>query len=964
MDFSKYMNRILELDPKKRLARVQPGLIFDDLRHATEPHHLTFGSDTSTHHWCTLGGMIGNNSCGVHSVMAQFQTGGGRTSDNLHELDICTYDGARMRVGKTSDAELEQIIRAGGRRGEIYSRLRNLRDKYGDLVRKHYPNIPRRVSGYNLDDLLPERGFHVARALSGSEGTCVSVLEATMHLIYSPPVRVLLVLGYPDVYSSGDHVMEVLEYKPTGLEGVDDILVNDERQRKLNPDSLPMLPKGRGWLLVEFGGETKEEAADAARKLMAKLRRKPGGPEAKLFTEKEDQEKIWKIRESSLGATAHRGGREDAWEGWEDSAVPPEKLGDYLREFRSMLDRFGYGCTLYGHFGQGCVHTRINFGLKNADGIKKYREFVHEMSRIVIEFGGSLSGEHGDGQSRAEMLPIMFGKELVQAFAEFKGIWDPTNKMNPHKVVEPYRVDENLRYGSDYNPPQLETYFKFPDDKGSFSYAMERCVGVGKCRRMEGGTMCPSFMVTREEKDTTRGRARLFWEMLNGGTIGKNGWRDDAVADALDLCLACKGCKADCPVNVDMATYKAEFLAHYYKGRLRPRAAYSMGLIYWWARLASKMPKIVNYFTQNRPFSIVAKWMGGVAQERQMPKFATETFREWFKKNRREEVHSFATKKLETSRVGSCDKEKRVMLWVDTFTNFFHPEIPKAAVEVLEAAGFYVVIPKQMLCCGRPLYDFGMLATARKLLEDILLHLHCEIADGTPIVGLEPSCIAVFRDELKNMFPMHEDARRLGEKVFTLSEFLENYAKDFRIPQLERKAILHGHCHQKSVMKMHSEHEVYKKIGLDFNELESGCCGMAGSFGFEKEHYDISVKCGERVLLPAARKADDDTLIIADGFSCREQLTQLTDRKPMHTAEVLRLALREGVVKPRPIQRPKATPKPQFAETHSASRTQEKRFSAEPKHHSVAGLVGAAAGFITGIFSGIASVFSHSKEHH
>jgi Fe-S oxidoreductase len=731
-----------------------------------------------------------------------------------------------------------------------------------------------------------------------------------------------------------------------------------------NPDSLPMLPKGRGWLLVEFGGETKEEAADAARKLMAKLRRKPGGPEVKLFTEKtekEDQEKIWKIRESSLGATAHRGGREDAWEGWEDSAVPPEKLGDYLREFRSMLDRFGYGCTLYGHFGQGCVHTRINFGLKNADGIKKYREFVHEMSHIVVDFGGSLSGEHGDGQSRAEMLPIMFGKELVQAFGEFKGIWDPTNKMNPHKVVEPYRVDENLRYGSDYNPPQLETYFKFPDDKGSFAYAMERCVGVGKCRRMEGGTMCPSFMVTREEKDTTRGRARLFWEMLNGGAIGKSGWRDDAVADALDLCLACKGCKADCPVNVDMATYKAEFLAHYYKGRLRPRAAYSMGLIFWWARLASKMPKLVNYFTQTRPFSTVAKWMGGVAPERTMPKFATETFREWFKKNRQEEVHSFNTRHKDENETPDEHKEKRVMLWVDTFTNFFHPEIPKAAIEVLEAAGFYVVIPRQILCCGRPLYDFGMLATARKLLEDILLHLHCEIAEGTPIVGLEPSCIAVFRDELKNMFPMHEDARRLSEKVFTLSEFLEKYAKDFRIPQLERKAILHGHCHQKAVMKMHCEHEVYKKIGLDFNELESGCCGMAGSFGFEKEHYDISIKCGERVLLPAARKADEETLIIADGFSCREQLTQTTDRQPMHTAEVLRLALREGVVKPRPIQKPKETPKPQFAEKQNSSQ-QHEQFSAPHKHHSVPELVGTAAGFVAGIFSGIASVFSHSKE--
>ncbi|MGH9470132.1 MAG: FAD-binding and (Fe-S)-binding domain-containing protein, partial [Terriglobia bacterium] len=557
LDISKYLRAILELDDARKRARVQPGVVLDDLRNAAEKHHLTFAPDPSTHSHCTLGGMIGNNSCGVHSVM------GGKTVDNLESMRVLTYDGLEFEAGPTSEAELEHIISAGGRLGQIYSALKNLRDRYADLIRQRYPKIPRRVSGYNLDSMLPENDFHVGRALVGSEGTCVTVLEATLRLVDSPPARSVLVLGYPDIYSAGDHVSHVLTFRPIGLEGLDDRLIDDIKKKHKATNDLQLLPKGGGWLVVEFGGKTREESDSFARKAIEELKKQSHPPDMRVYDSKEQEERLRELRESGLGATAWVPGAPPTWEGWEDAAVHPDKLGDYLRAFRKLLDRYEYGCDLYGHFGQGCVHTRIDFDLESQPGIEKYRAFTREAAELVVSFGGSLSGEHGDGQSRAELLPIMYGEDLVNAFREFKRIWDPEWKMNPGKIVDPYRRDENLRLGAQYEPWRPHTAFKYPDDSGTFAHAALRCVGIGNCRREEGGTMCPSYMVTREEKDSTRGRSRLLFEMLRGEVI-HGGWREESVFDALDLCLSCKGCKGDCPVNVDMAMYKAEFLSHYY----------------------------------------------------------------------------------------------------------------------------------------------------------------------------------------------------------------------------------------------------------------------------------------------------------------------------------------------------------------------------------------------------------------
>jgi len=900
IDASKYLCQILDLDPAQRLARVQPGVILDDLRKAAEKHHLTFAPDPSTHNHCTLGGMIGNNSCGVHSVMA------GKTVDNIEELRVLTYDGLELRVGRTSDEELERIIREGGRRGEIYSGLRALRDKYGNLIRRHFPRIPRRVSGYNLDQLLPESGFHVGRALVGTEGTCVTVLEATCRLVDSPPARSLVVLGYPDVYSAGDHVMEVLAHKPIGLEGLDDRLIEDMKKKHLHPQDARLLPEGGGWLVVEFGGATKEDADTQARGLMAKLKQGPHPPSMKLFDDEKEEKTVWEIRESGLGATALVPGSQLTWEGWEDSAVPPDRLGDYLRDFRKLLEKYGYGCDLYGHFGQGCVHTRIDFDMETHEGIQKYRSFVHSAAELVVSYGGSLSGEHGDGQSRAELLPIMFGHELIQAFRDFKRIWDPDWKMNPGKVVDPYRVDENLRLGTNYHPWVPETHFKFPADSGSFAHAALRCVGVGKCRREGGGTMCPSYMVTLEEEHSTRGRARLLFEMLEGEVI-HDGWREESVHDALDLCLACKGCKGDCPVNVDMATYKAEFLSHYYKGRLRPRHAYAIGLMPEWSRVAGRFPRLANFFTQTPGLSALAKAAAGFAPQRTIPAYAPMPFKKWFERTQSASGFSPASRQDIGLKAGagsaSGEKRREVILWPDTFNNFFHPETAAAALEVLEHVGYRVLVPLQHLCCGRPLYDYGMLRAAKRRLQRILNALRTEIRRGLPIVVLEPSCAAVFRDELTALYPHDEDAKRLAKQTLLLSEFLEKWAPDCRFPALERKASLHGHCHQRAIMKMDAEEKIMRKLGVDSKTLDSGCCGMAGGFGFEKEHYDLSIKVGERALLPAVREAAAETLIVADGFSCREQILQATGRHALHLAELIQMALRRRQAEDREDQR-------------------------------------------------------------
>jgi Fe-S oxidoreductase/FAD/FMN-containing dehydrogenase len=823
--------------------------------------------------------MIGNNSCGTHSLLA------GKTVDNVIELRILLYDGTQITVGAIDgEADLESIIAQGGRRGEVYAKLRGIRDQYADLIRAKYPNIPRRVSGYNLDQLLPENGFNVAKSLVGTEGTCMVVLEAKLRLIPSPQHRSLVGIGYADAFCAADHIPEILPFQPIGLEGFEGTIVDGLKKKKA--PNLELIPEGRGILLVEFGSNDPNEAEEKSRQLVAALERTPDPPNMRIYNKVEARH-VWKLRESGPRAAAAAPGMPPEWEGWDDAAVPPEKLGSYLRDIRKLLDEYNYHTAFYGHFGHGCIHMRVSFDLQSEQGIRNYMEFVERAADIVVSYGGSLSGEHGDGQSRAALLPKMFGPELIKAFGEFKSVWDPDNKMNPNKVVNAYLPTENLRLGADYKPNDPKTYFQFPDDDGSFAKAALRCIGLGECRKHDSGSMCPSYMVTLEERHSTRGRAHMLWEVLQGEVV-KDGWKDESVKQALDLCLSCKACKSECPTNVDVATYKSEFLAHYYETNSRPLSAYAFGMIDRWAELGSKAPWLANFFSNAPGFKQIAQSMLHLAPQRKMPQLASSTFQSQVR-NRK---YPACGGVVDSSQKGTVLPE--VILWADTFNNYFHPDTGLAAEEVLSAAGFRVTVPQMHLCCGRPLYDFGLLDKAKQYLERIMSVLAKQIDAGVPIVVLEPSCASVFRDELRNLYPKDARAAKLRSQTFLLSEFLERHAPEFKPPQLSGKILLHGHCHHKSLMGMSAEESVLRKTGAEVQSIDSGCCGMAGPFGFEKDKYEVSLAVGERVLLPAVRKTPGETLIVSDGFSCREQISQTTGRKALHLAEALQLGLKNN----------------------------------------------------------------------
>jgi FAD/FMN-containing dehydrogenase/Fe-S oxidoreductase len=874
IDWTKYCHDLVSVDPAAKTAVLQPGIALDKANDALARYGLMVGPRPSTHVSCTIGGMIGNNSCGA-SAQAY-----GKMVDAVRRLEILTYDGLRTWTSETSDAEYQQIITAGGQKAELYRRLREIRDSYLSQIRTGYPQIPRRVSGYNLDSLLPERGFHVARALVGSESTLVTVLHAEIELVEVPRHKSLVMLGYPDIADAADVVPLVLRHSPLLLEGLDDVLISLEREEHLSGDALDKLPEGSGWLMIQFAGETLQEADERAHALIDDVNRDGSHPRPHVaYTEDPAvEERLQDVREAGLGATAYPPGKHETHEGWEDAAVPPERLGDYLRDFRKLLERHHYqGASLYGHFGQGCVHTRIPFELRTSVGIAAYRSFVEDAADLVIAYGGSLSGEHGDGQSRGELLPRMFGPELMRAFGELKAAFDPGNRMNPGKVVDPYRLDENLTLRG-WFPREPATFFRYPEDGGKFTAAASRCVGIGKCRGDEGGVMCPSYRVTREEEHATRGRARLLMEMVRGEVV-TDGWRSTEVRDALDLCLACKGCRKDCPVDVDMATYKAEFLAHHYRGRLRPASHYTMGWLPVLALLAARAPRAVNAVGRAPGLGRLVKLAGGIDARRELPRFARERFTRWH------------------ARRGSQSHGPPVIVWPDTFTNNFHPEVGRAAVAVLEDAGFRVEVPTRPLCCGLTWISTGQLGAAARVLKRTIGALRPALQAGQRVVVLEPSCAAVFRSDAAELLGS-DDARLLARQTATLAELLTEArwrpraGGDWHAP---RKAIAQVHCHQHAIMGFDADRDLLRACGVDLDVLDAGCCGLAGNFGFERGHYDVSVACAEHGLWPSVRDAGPDTAILADGFSCRTQIEAgHLGRSGVHLAQLLASMLPES----------------------------------------------------------------------
>jgi FAD/FMN-containing dehydrogenase/Fe-S oxidoreductase len=849
LDTSRHLNRVLSVDPERRTATVQPGTVLDTITKAASPHGLRFGPDPSTHSRCTIGGAIGNNACGSRALRY------GRSADNVVSLDVVTGSGTRFTAGQGDGAG------DGAGDGQPLPDLKNLVAANLAMIRTEFGRFTRQVSGYSLEHLLPENGFDVAKFLAGTEGTLALTLEATVRLVEAPRATALAVLGYPDMAAAAEAVPGLLPHEPVALEGLDSRLIDVVRTRR-GPSAVPELPAGGGWLFIETAGATPDEARAAANRLTAD----GSGLASAVYTGAEAAA-LWRIREDGAGLGGRTLAGEPAWPGWEDSAVPPAKLGPYLRELAALMTSHGVDGNMYGHFGDGCIHVRIDFPLSSRPGV--LRSFTEDAARLATGYGGSASGEHGDGRARGELLPLQYSPPAIALFGKVKGLFDPANVLNPGIVVNPAPLDADLRV------PAARALtgglgFSYPHDRGDFAMAVHRCTGVSKCRADStgsGGVMCPSFLATQDEKDSTRARARVLQELANGSLV--SGWSSPALESSLDLCLSCKGCASDCPTGIDMATYKAEALYQKYRGKRRPAAHYALGWLPRWATLAMRAPGLANLGMRAGPLAALAKRLGGIDRRRDLPVFTKRSFRKWF-----------------GGRPAAAPRDKSVLLWVDTFTNAFSPEVGQAAVKVLEAAGYSVRLTSAQVCCGLTWISTGQLDGARRQLRRTLDALGPTLDAGIPVVGLEPSCTAALREDAARLLPADARASALASSVRTLAELL-TATDGWTPPDLsDVTGVAQPHCHQHAVLGWDTDAALLAGAGAQVKSV-GGCCGLAGNFGVEEGHYDVSVAVAETALLPAVRAAGPGATVLADGFSCRTQLDQLASVHGKHLAEVL-----------------------------------------------------------------------------
>jgi FAD/FMN-containing dehydrogenase/Fe-S oxidoreductase len=874
LDFSKYMNRILEVDADRCIARVEPGVRLDRLQLAAKPYGLWFGPDPATIRQCNVGGMIGNNSCGARSLIY------GKTGDHVHTVDCIMADGGRTHFGALSR---DALADSTGREAELARRVLQILEPHRARIAARYPQIPRRVSGYNFDALLGKPDVNLTDLMVGSEGTLATLVEATMGLVPIPARQALVLLAFRDRFSSFDAVPHILpEAGLSALEIVDSRVLEGARKLfEYRPMAELVPPDALGVLFCEFSGDDEETVAALAHDFAAGASRLPGEPWAGAFLSPKDQVAAWALRQAATGLLYLTTPTKDIkpQEFVEDTGIPPEKLGAYTRRFEEIVASHGTRTGYFGHAGQGCLHLRVDLNLKRGDDVHRMQGIAQDVAELVVEFGGSISGEHGDGLSRSEFLPLMFGPEIVELHREVKRVFDPGNLMNPGgKIVPPYqRMSENLRFGEEYAVSAVpETFYDYGAD-GGWDKAVEKCNGMAVCRKLDTGTMCPSYMVLLEEEHATRGRANSLREALRGNLPGM---KSTEVLEALDLCLECKACKTECPVGVDMARYKSEFLAQHYRATGHtPAAARFFGHINKFARLGSLAPRMANLGA--RITAPLIKRASHVDPRRDLPAFAPETFRRWFTRR---------SAALAKQNDGAADSRPTVILLDDTFYNHYQPEPLKAAVTVLERAGYRVELPRRQVCCGRSMISKGLLEDVKSVHRTLIDVLTPQVEAGAALVGLEPSCILTFRDELPDLA---RDPRTelLKASAYTFEEFLLTLP-DYRPGRLPRRAVVHGHCHQKALVGMGPTTELFSRIeGLDFTVLDSGCCGLAGSFGYDEKHYDVSRAVGERVLFPAVRAATDDDLVVAPGFSCRTQIKDFCDgRRVLHPAELLAMA--------------------------------------------------------------------------
>lgn len=876
LDFSRHMAAIGDVDEDAMTVQVQPGAVLATLTARVETvteGRCTFAPDPSSRTRATVGGAVGNDACGNHSVRY------GRTADHVVELDVVTADGLMLTAARGGLRATDPDDRAAAERArELNDRLAALADDHAEELRTELGRLPRQVSGYELRNLLPEEGFDVARSLVGSEGTCALVVGARMRVVPKPPAALLLCLGYPDVVAAARDVPLLREFDPAAIEGVDEAIVATMRWRR-GSDSVTRMPAGSAWLFVDLDGQDQEQVHRDALTLVERLREAGRMVDSAIVPDQRERGLLWLVREDGAGLSSRLApdvapGRPESWPGWEDSAVAPERLADYLADLLGLMSDHGLDGVMYGHFGAGCVHLRLTYDLRTEAGRAVFEEFTEAAARLVVAHGGSLSGEHGDGRARSRLLPLMYSDGVLAAFSGFKRIWDPESRLNPGSVVDADDFTDHLAL--DGVPTRSwPTALAMPETVGMdpFVNAVQRCIGVGKCRTVTGGVMCPSYRATRDEKDSTRARARVLQEMVRGSQAVPDGWLSHEVRDVLDLCLSCKACSTDCPVGVDMASYKAEFLSHYYAGRVRPRSHYALGWLPRWLRLAARTGLPLGRLLSSRLAPALMR-AAGLTTKRRLPALADPV--EWMRQ----------AASAGARRPGS--RRGQVVLFVDTFTKAFRPEVAGAAAAVLHGAG---VAPEcsQDACCGLTWVTTGQLGAARRLLA----HAAATLDDGTdrPIVVIEPSCAATLRRELPDLVGT-DQAKRVAARVTGFAPYVAELLDAGRLAvpgaPLPDEVVVQTHCHEYATFGATTQHRVLEALGIAHIRPATGCCGVAGNFGFEAEHYEVSMAVADQALAPALDQTDDAVPVLTDGFSCTMQVNQLAPNRPgRHLAQLL-----------------------------------------------------------------------------
>ncbi|MDN6157437.1 MAG: FAD-binding protein [Brevibacterium sp.] len=881
LDFSRYMNEVLSLDPDAQSAWVQAGCVHAHLQGQARPHGLRFGPDPSTHTRCTIGGMIGNNACGPRAL------GYGRTGDNILALQVMLVDGTVVTLDETDSSEQ-------------FPRLHELVAKELGTIRTNLGTFSRQVSGYGLESLLPENDFDLRRAFAGTEGTWGIVLAAKMRLVKNPTHTSAVVLGYEDMVAAAYDAPLLKDFPVAACEGIDSRMLDRVIETK-GAEAIPPLPEGAGWLVVELTGEDESELTAETKRLI----RESSARDSAVLDARAAAE-VWAIRADGAGLVSRTPDGRDAHAGWEDSAVPVDHLGDYLRDLMDLLAEHGLWGIPYGHFGDGCLHMRVDFPLEDPDGREVLRTFIEAATKLVARYGGSVSGEHGDGRARSELLRLMYRPEVLDLFKRVKELFDPQYLLNPGVIVDPDALDESLRLTQFPLREELpgELAMQYADDSSGFASAVHRCTGVGKCvadSASDGGVMCPSFQATHDEKHSTRGRARVLQEMVSGDLIDTD-WSSPEVAEALDLCLSCKACGTECPTGTDMATYKAEVLYQSYRGKLRPMQHYSLGFLPQLARAITPLAPVVNRVSGLPGLTTVAKKLAGIDVRRSIPQFASTTFRKWWK------TSGDTPAEVGPAEVSSAAKTREVILFADSWSNHFAPRVLAAAVAVLERAGVTVRVIDQTVCCGLPLISTGQLDAAKANLGATISAL--DVTGDVPIIGVEPSCLATLKDDSQKLLA-DEASARVAARVQTFAQYLLSVGAE--LPRLDRvEALVQPHCHQSAIFGNAADKELLARTGAVSTFL-GGCCGLAGNFGVEEGHYETSVAVAEVALLPALREqealrdrapnavgaggaagtggvagdGEPTRVVLADGYSCRTQITDLSDAQGVSLPELL-----------------------------------------------------------------------------